>query len=1655
MLEKKTFLECSNGTVKQDINGTDSLCHEKHNGAVASVKISSADGNGISEYFVKTEESSKSSNMNHCDDHLNISEGSFPITSSLSSSMMDIKSGSLSNMCANSCSNACATSCGSTQDTCAAANNGNGGICGNGISCNNSTSASTSAAVPSSRDNSQEVNLQPMSDIPSDSSSVTSNKENAPPSSGNSGNDIPPMSAMSNMVGSTSAPATTASVQPLPSNMVNKTSFQMETQYMQQQSQIFVFSTTLANKAAESYLSGHFPSIIAFHCAQPGTKSFLEKYPLKVQQFNRQNPAAWLNTLAQMKQSGRQMKNTLNQFPGHNLNNRFPGASVGSVTTPCPGSCNMHGPGMCSAPRGPSWPNSCGGTSLGPTMPNEMCPQPWSAQQFGLNASSSSMNHRFTSPMPHVRQMVPSGSPLLGCMNNMNSNVSGPSFPNPNLNAMQLNQGPGGPTTLTGVKVPDENLTPQQRQHREEQLAMIRKMQQLLFPEQQQMEQGQNNMGPVLAGMPQQHGPQSRFGPGDMCVHPGMDVCFSPHQSCMSDHEHAHPSSDMYMGSPVVGTGFHQQNFPAASVSAQIEWQKLQHQFYEERRKKVCSSVPLSHPAIGPQIQQTTVQQQAPQLQPQQQSISQPQTPQQQNLNSPSPSLGLNSGARIQGPPPPYHQTTRRAMPSPHPASPNPSSLSLPSPRMTSGLPSPADPSRQFPHPTPPGPRLPHPSPGSSTPAGSSSLHTTPLNSPKPHNTSGPGSNGGTLTRTPTTPSNTASTPTGTPTSSCAPVLPNSGPATPAGSCSSNRKQSQSCDIQDSNSVGSATNTNNEFVSGPCPISTSSSSQGELFCHNIHSCSQSTQKPEHCSGHSGMCQKEPSLMPVPSPQQIQYLNAFDGQELTIQKQPNTSIRDLDMMSPASMPPSMVMSAGSHSQFQSPDAASFPNTPGSCPSALENSQDSLTSRYPVSAPASMEGNMQRFTAPSPQMPGFESGPRHMMPVSQMGDNSVSRFPVAQNLEMMRMPGPGSMGHNSLDDGVGRFPGPGSQGPVFGLGSSNNMNAVSRFPGNTSEGIQRFRGPSPHPNMDIVHSRFMGSSPHMSCVDNISQSSQFNNMGSEAIPPIPSQSFPNSAQTMTSRSSPCVNNNFLVDGPISHSLQNLQKMTPPFESMSGNKVSPDVMSPMGQCSNSSVNGSNNLSIPPYGGTSPLTSSAQAGSSQRLSHFDPIASMAAMSESTVPLITAGGTTQTHQNMVTSNMNVTNMQVTGNSANNNQPGIVNFHTNMQSMQSAMQSSVACSMPNQHNQYSMHNQMAHNVGCGPQTVNNTYVNATMSIQQLNIQNVITTAPYNANTQGSNMNNHPMHAGCLGNGANTISCSVTTNHPIMHTAVTSRTSNSNMMMPGPGPRHGLQSFPGQPLVQRNVAPTGAGSPTMMARGAPFNSTNIQVKASAPNTIQYLPARQQNANPIHNRPPTLEFLQRFAAPLTNLDNKVPTHNLQYFPNSGNSNPPTVHSGVGINPASGTVAPGMMNSQRPVNMMMGPMMRGASPNVSHPSSQMFPVGSGLPGAESPMFGRPPCPSVSSQMIPMNAMSGGQNVAMFSNKQMPLPMGGIAPDATQPLPPSMGQSFNYKQSPFYGPTTADPNYAVQFHNFQQQLYATNTRGSQMNSQNSMGGQGFFGPK
>lgn len=156
--------------------------------------------------------------------------------------------------------------------------------------------------------------------------------------------------------------------------------------------------------------------------------------------------------------------------------------------------------------------------------------------------------------------------------------------------------------SLQGVKVPDENLTPQQRQHREVQLATIRKMQQMLFPENQEPPDLQHIMGSGNNGPP--HLPN------------------------------------------------------------QLDWLKMQQQ--QQQHQKPVPPGPISS-------------------------------------GTPRGVPGAGAAPRLQGPPPPYHQTPRSAsvpiaLQSPSPASPNnpTSNLSLPSPRASSALNSPADPSRQF-----------------------------------------------------------------------------------------------------------------------------------------------------------------------------------------------------------------------------------------------------------------------------------------------------------------------------------------------------------------------------------------------------------------------------------------------------------------------------------------------------------------------------------------------------------------------------------------------------------------------------------------------------------------------------------------------------------------------------------------------------------------------------------------------------------------------------------------------------------------------------------------------------------------------------------------------------------------------------------------------
>lgn len=176
-------------------------------------------------------------------------------------------------------------------------------------------------------------------------------------------------------------------------------------------------------------------------------------------------------------------------------------------------------------------------------------------------------------------------------------------------------------------------------------------------------------------------------------------------------------------------------------------------------------------------------------------------------------------------------------------------------------------------------------------------------------------------------------------------------------------------------------------------------------------------------------------------------------------------------------------------------------------------------------------------------------------------------------------------------------------------------------------------------------------------------------------------------------------------------------------------------------------------------------------------------------------------------------------------------------------------------------------------------------------------------------------------------------------------------------------------------------------------------------------------------------------------------------------------------------GHMDGPMPPDGSMGPMMPGPMGNGS---GAMMGGNMGMPGPGGmiPMMRGPMRPPGMMRMPQMgfNGPPSGPPDGMFNpgpnmnnpNAQMFVsgpkgsPMGIGAPDASQPLPPSMGQSNSFKNSQFVGPTTADPNYAQQFHNFQQQLYATCTR-SQMGGQTMGPGPGpphsqqppYFNPK
>lgn len=158
------------------------------------------------------------------------------------------------------------------------------------------------------------------------------------------------------------------------------------------------------------------------------------------------------------------------------------------------------------------------------------------------------------------------------------------------------------------------------------------------------------------------------IGPGPMDVPPGGEICGD-------NLPPGGPGGPGMMGPGQMGPGMmgphRPMNMPTNQGNmpmAQLDWHKLQSQFFEERKGRSQTNMVPSH-----------------------------------NVPSMVSRVGPGTGPRLQGPPPPYHQTPRSAsvpiaLQSPSPASPNnpTSNLSLPSPRASSALNSPADPGRSF-----------------------------------------------------------------------------------------------------------------------------------------------------------------------------------------------------------------------------------------------------------------------------------------------------------------------------------------------------------------------------------------------------------------------------------------------------------------------------------------------------------------------------------------------------------------------------------------------------------------------------------------------------------------------------------------------------------------------------------------------------------------------------------------------------------------------------------------------------------------------------------------------------------------------------------------------------------------------------------------------
>ena len=976
----------------------------------------------------------------------------------------------------------------------------------------------------------------------------------------------------------------------------------------------------------------------------------------------------------------------------------------------------------------------------------------------------------------------PQGSPRM-----MGWSPHGPNPMGPNMQMMPEfdDFGPGGPinVNLLRSKVPNENLTPIQVQRREEQLAKIRKISQMLLPE----EHRGGVMGPQHMG-PQQCGPGRGPGPGGPMMPDGMHPMFQ--QGMMSPPgmmEQSMGQSQSMITSP-HGMMSSQQQFmmsqqgmpqfgpqPQNVNPAQREWMRLQEEFYNEQRQRQMQMNPNVDPnsAQGPPPSYLT-------------SIAQ----KRQGVMR----MGRSTSPNLNGP----HM---------HGSSPEHDPLMFPGPAMGPRHPlSPMDPTAMV--------------PGFSSPMHSHGGGMDPNMIPNM-----PGKNGPPDMIPPSSMTNMKAPPhvslhrVGNP-EQFQPDIPgvNSGP------------------------VGSS---NNALNSKPPPSYAQAQKRKRDDLDEIYK----------------------NLQPTPSPQQINYLNQFEGQELTITKQLNTAYRETNSAGDPQL------NHFQHNQVNSPMHGPNSNKQPMSNSSQTSSVGPLSSPGPLPGPSPLShmsgANMRLSHYDPPSSSVISSAPTTPTVKASMSNiTSASLANLAKGVEHLS----NQMQQNMMQGG-----------PFHSIQIQNQMgNNSSQNGSQQSQQQQQQQQPQQHPN------------PQHSQQQQQQQTQQQQQQQSQ--PHIPQQQHPPTSLSQQipgssighSQSTPSINNTY-VNATMSIQQLNIQTNNPGSQ---GYNPSMQVQQ-MNSDTHMTSSGP---------GPGPVPGQAQP-------------------------VGPGGMPQG-------------------------PGMPSGPGGMQQASVAMSHSQMLGGPSP-------------VGPGPGAMNHGGpVMGPNGPPTMGPAPMVPGGPSGMVPGGS----APMTSQGMGPGPGGIP-----------------------MGPGkspqfPSPNHsGITSQP-SPMMPQGGAPGGR----MASPGFSPNSVgnaSVQIQPKAPNTIQYLPANppaSQANMPGPKRSVEMEYMQRFASPLTNLEGKNPTSTLQYFPTNSGPNMKL----------SGMAEPPFLNQQMTMQQQQSMMMHGG--NVAD-----FPPGMGPPDGMPPQMANmfQQMEGAGASMGQMNKMA---NMGMMDGPNHMSPMNNnIPPEAMLAMQGGMGPS------------------------------------------------------